>query len=130
MWQKNRAPGIHWGDSRIEVLRESNGLRERWNEEVLHSTRFEWVRDPELRLRVCRESTNSSSALRPFRRGKKGKNDDGFPGEHHFTTIKVVSITVLAICFIGGLLLLIASCFESQIVADFLSRSGSYTTLQ
>lgn len=39
-WQRERAPGVHWGDSRVQRF---PGVFQRWEDEVLHSSRYSWT---------------------------------------------------------------------------------------
>jgi hypothetical protein len=40
MWQKERAPEVHWGDTRIEMF---PGVREKWHHDVLDNERYSWI---------------------------------------------------------------------------------------
>jgi hypothetical protein len=39
-WQRERAPGVHWGDSRVQHF---PGVFQRWVDEVIHNERYSWV---------------------------------------------------------------------------------------
>jgi hypothetical protein len=43
MWQRERAPGVHWGDTRIEQY---PGVREKWHHDVLENKRYSWQLAP------------------------------------------------------------------------------------
>jgi hypothetical protein len=43
MWQRERAPDVHWGDSRVQ---EYDGVRARWTHDVLENSRYAWMVDP------------------------------------------------------------------------------------
>ena len=38
-WRRERAPGIHWGDSRVQCY---PGIQRRWIEQVLRNKRYSW----------------------------------------------------------------------------------------
>jgi hypothetical protein len=40
MWQRERAPGVHWGDTRIEMF---PGVKEKWHHDVLDNERYAWI---------------------------------------------------------------------------------------
>ena len=70
MWQKNHAPGKHWGDTRLQIHAD---IAKHWREEVLQKSKFKWgnnVMPPQL----------TSSDDNKLRRGhpETGKELGGF----------------------------------------------------
>ena len=58
MWKKEHAPGIYWGDSRVEKY---PGTFQKWRIEVLYDKRYRWYLDNTERDRVCVDMNTSNS---------------------------------------------------------------------
>lgn len=98
MWQRNRAPGVHWGDSRVESMRD---LRRRWREEVLETTRFSWTSDPEERKLVCSVSSEPRGANRT----------DTPKRQHSRATLKPIAEALIAFALVVLAVLWVLDCF-------------------
>jgi hypothetical protein len=92
MWQRERAPGVHWGDTRIEVYR---GVKEKWHHDVLENKRYSWRLAP-LPLDPDRDDIKSGGPGE----GKSNQTDDDtsaptipYPVCHTIETKEVIQPT-------------------------------------
>ena len=116
MWQKNHAPGIYWGDTRIEIYA---SLRKKWESLVLDTPRFNWIRDGKVRGTVCA--------------GIVPRHEDGTSDTHHPNRVATVKLLSFAFLLLGSMLCLLlacANCFEA-IVYEYMGTRlfGEYTTI-
>lgn len=116
MWQRNHAPGVYWGDTRIEMFQD---LRTRRRELVLDTPRFSWIRDPKVKGTVC-------AGIVP--RHENGTSDSRHP--NRVATVKLFSFIVLVVGFLLCFFLACSNCFEACLY-EYMGSSvlGEYTTI-
>lgn len=121
MYMKEHAPGIYWGDSRIQ---EYNSVRELWIENVLSSKRFKWASEGLIkRNKICGTQSNTdisdshhntTSDDDTFNDDDKTSDDSITTGYHHLkklfryfdehVSLLAIGAFVLTAIILGGLI--------------------------
>lgn len=118
MWQKNHAPGIYWGDTRIEV---TTDLRLRWKELILDNPRFNWSDDAEGRVDGC-----AGVPEQPHNRTRKATTTKKIKKP---AAVKVFSVTMLVIGFVICGALICANMYETIRQEIFPRSNNGYTII-